>query len=547
MSENQNPNKEEISEKEKRIRSITRLYYSNPKVQEALLSFAKDREVVPRYFEAFGKRPDTLQYNSDIMGLVNKGATSFHASEEIWNDPLAINSDMTQSELSGLRKSWDLLIDIDSPFLDYSKIAAILLVEELERHGINNYSVKYSGSKGFHLIVPGSCFPENFDKGETKKMFPEWPRAIVQYLMAKIKPKYTERIKDLGINFQAVQERMNLSEKDLVSVQCPKCNKTVQKSNFVYFVCEKCNTPYERPNYKITKKKIKCTNELCSGVMNVIKEEDYFFCTDCKIKLDMNKESEYDSLGSNSTSPTKNVFTKESKSDLISSSFKEDFASDKIASLDLVLVAPRHLFRMPYSLHEKTALSSIVLDKSDLLNFTPKDANPMKIIIIKQFYKKGDGKEAKELLEEALKMFKQKESESEGKIKRISEEFVSDFTGVTEEMFPQAIKILLKGLQEGRKRGLFILITFLKSLTYPDDYISQKVRDWNKKNDPPLKEGYVKSQLDWHFKQKKKILPPNYSNDSFYKDLKLISETPKEKNPLVEVARKLRNFNSLNQ
>ena len=187
------------------------------------------------------------------------------------------------------------------------------------------------------------------------------------------------------------------------------------------------------------------------------------------------------------------------------------------------------------------------MDKSDLLNFTPKDANPMKIIIIKQFYKKGDGKEAKELLEEALKMFKQKESESEGKIKRISEEFVSDFTGVTEEMFPQAIKILLKGLQEGRKRGLFILITFLKSLTYPDDYISQKVRDWNKKNDPPLKEGYVKSQLDWHFKQKKKILPPNYSNDSFYKDLKLISETPKEKNPLVEVARKLRNFNSLNQ
>jgi len=92
--------KEEISEKEKRVRSITRLYYSNPKVQEALLSFAKEREVVPRYFESFGKRPDTLQYNSDIMGLVNKGATSFHASEEIWHDPLSINSDMNQKELT---------------------------------------------------------------------------------------------------------------------------------------------------------------------------------------------------------------------------------------------------------------------------------------------------------------------------------------------------------------------------------------------------------------------------------------------------------------
>jgi hypothetical protein len=95
---------EEVSEKEKRIRSITKLYYSNPKVQETLLSFSKDREVVPRYFEGFGRRPDTLQYPSDIMGLVNKGATSFHASEEIWTDPLGINSDMSSKELTEMRQ-----------------------------------------------------------------------------------------------------------------------------------------------------------------------------------------------------------------------------------------------------------------------------------------------------------------------------------------------------------------------------------------------------------------------------------------------------------
>ena len=80
-----------MDSKEKRIKAITRLYYSNPSVQEALLKFSSGREVVPRYFESFGKRPDTLQYMSDIMGLVNKGATSFHASEEIWTDPLKIN------------------------------------------------------------------------------------------------------------------------------------------------------------------------------------------------------------------------------------------------------------------------------------------------------------------------------------------------------------------------------------------------------------------------------------------------------------------------
>ena len=98
------PETKEISEKEKRVRAITKLYYSNPKVQEVLLEFSKNREVVPRYFESFGKRPDTLQYNSDIMGLVNKGATSFHASEEIWHNPLEINSDMSSKELENMRK-----------------------------------------------------------------------------------------------------------------------------------------------------------------------------------------------------------------------------------------------------------------------------------------------------------------------------------------------------------------------------------------------------------------------------------------------------------
>ena len=113
-----------MSLQEDRVKSITHIYYSNPKIQEAIFEFAANREVVPRYFENFGKRPDTLQYPSDIINLVNKGATSFHASEEIWSDVFQINSEMSLSELSKIRKSWDLLIDIDSPFLDYSKIAA---------------------------------------------------------------------------------------------------------------------------------------------------------------------------------------------------------------------------------------------------------------------------------------------------------------------------------------------------------------------------------------------------------------------------------------
>ena len=70
--------------------------------------------------------------------------------------------------------------------------------------------------------------------------------------------------------------------------------------------------------------------------------------------------------------------------------------------------------------------------------------------------------------------------------------------------------------------------------------INKGVRAWNEKNDPPLREGYVRSQIDWHLRQKKKILPPNYDNESFYRDIGLIDKKQKVKNPLVDVSRKLR-------
>ena len=76
-----------LSFKEQRIREITLAYYSILEVKKAIFKFAENRECIPRYFEGFGKRPDTFQYESDITEQVRKGATSFHCSEELWKDP----------------------------------------------------------------------------------------------------------------------------------------------------------------------------------------------------------------------------------------------------------------------------------------------------------------------------------------------------------------------------------------------------------------------------------------------------------------------------
>jgi len=41
------------------------------------------------------------------MALVQKGATSFHASEELWRDSLQLNTDMQRAAFDELREGWE--------------------------------------------------------------------------------------------------------------------------------------------------------------------------------------------------------------------------------------------------------------------------------------------------------------------------------------------------------------------------------------------------------------------------------------------------------
>tara|TARA_Y100000310_G_scaffold342955_1_gene448446 strand:- start:3970 stop:5526 length:1557 start_codon:yes stop_codon:yes gene_type:complete len=513
-----------MNTKEERIRAITKMYYSNPRVQEFILKFSLDREVVPRYFEGFGKRPDTLQYSSDVMGAVNKGATSFHASEELWENILELNLDLGEEEINKLRKGWDLLIDVDSPFLDCSKIATKLIVSALEQHGVRNYGIKFSGSKGFHIIVSGKAFPEEYGGEKRGENFPEWPRAICQYLMSYIRKDYNAQVGDILTNFEAIKTRTKLEKKDLIEVYCINCNRVAKKGTIASFKCGICGSESEKRNVKLTKRRLRCLNSDCAGILDLVEEREYHYCENCH-------DSGSEKLLLNSEKYPEN--------------FEEvkGVSAEKIASLDLVLVAPRHLFRMPYSLHEKTALASIVLGKEEIDSFFPKDADPLKVKI-REYYPENEPEEARQLLISALDWKKTQIGQEERIEKKKYKEYKDvKLEGVTEDMFPKPIKKLLKGLEEGRKRGLFVLLTFLRSLDFSGDYINNKIREWNKKNKDPLKEGYVRGQIDWHLKQKRKILPPNYSNDAFWKDLGLLDEKPKEKNPLVEVARKARRRN----
>ncbi|MEM4326001.1 MAG: hypothetical protein QXU40_01745 [Candidatus Pacearchaeota archaeon] len=408
--------------KEKRVKSITKLYYSRKDIQKAIFDFSQNREVVPRYFETFGKRPDTLQYPQDIFELVKKGATSFHCSQELWKDPLSLSTEMNQQQINELRTGWDLILDIDSKYFDYSKILAEIIIEILKFYNIENIGVKFSGSKGFHIIVPWIAFPKIINKIKVSDMFPEYPRIITQFIIEKSREKLIKEITNLTV---------------------------------------------------------------------------------------------------------------------IHSKYIKDIEAPKEVMPDLVLVSSRHLFRAPYSLHEKTGLSSIVLSERELKNFHPKDANPLKVKI-RNFIPDSRKDEAYILLRESLDWYNSTSIKREQNTKAdfSFEKKTLQITNLLEENFPPSIKEILKGLSDGKKRALFILLNFFRGLGLDKSDVEKRILEWNEKNNPRLSEKYIKLQISWTYKNKP-VPPPNYEKE-YYKGIGITptEEEVRHKNPLNYMLKK---------
>lgn len=163
--------------------AVVRAHYSRPEILTAIVANSANKEVVGSYGGVgYAKRPDIIEYEQDILELVKRGATSFHASEELWGNPLSIATGMSKKELSDLRTGWDLLLDIDCAEFAYSRIATDIFIRILKGFGINNVSVKFSGNHGFHIAVPFESFPKMFNGVPTAQLFPEAPRAVAELL-----------------------------------------------------------------------------------------------------------------------------------------------------------------------------------------------------------------------------------------------------------------------------------------------------------------------------------------------------------------------------
>jgi len=378
-----------------------REYYSKKEVQNKLMEVSKDREISVKVGDSFGKRPDILQYPSDIIELVKSGATSFHISEEHWKNPLLLKPGMTKRELNSLRIGWDLILDIDGPF-EFSQITSYLITEALDFNDVKSYTIKFSGNKGFHIAIPFNAFPETVNSIKTKDLFPEGPQVIASYLKNIIKNELSERIKN--------------------------------------------DNPYS------------------------------------------------------------------------------------IVDIDTILISNRHMFRAPYSYHEKSGLISIPVKKENILNFNKEDAKPENVKFDIPFLSGCKDGEASRLIIQAFDWNQKNTKPEEKTVTKTYDEFSKK---IPYEFFPDSIKKGMEGIKDGRKRFLFILLNFLRSLNYNYDEINDMINQWNEKNDEPLKEGYINAQIIWH-KRQNKVLPPNFTNKMYYDDLgiKVSDREMKFKNPV---------------
>lgn len=408
-------------------KSILLKYYKRREIQEAIVEHARDKEVGVRFMDAFGKRPDTLMYPREVLELALKNATSFHASEERWSNPLSLNSSLPKAELQVLRTGWDLVLDIDCKIFEYSRICADLIVKFLRYCEVRDVSSKFSGNKGFHIGIPFEAFPQEVRGIATKSLFPEAAKKIAFYVKEHIAEELGKQILSLEKNdFGKVKEKVNLPAEDIIRYRQDKDGNKI-------------------------------------NLLNV----------------------------------------------------------DKFLEIDTILISSRHLYRMPYSLHEKSGLVSLPVEPDSIMQFEKGMAAPELIVPKLKFLERSvRGETGRRLLLQALDYEVKLEEPREVKkgIMKMNDKAFDDLviqSPIKEDFFPPCLKLMLQGMNDGKKRAIFCMSNFLGKLGWNKEQIEEFLYSWNKeKNNPPLREVYLKGQLQ-HLNPGER-LPPNCNNEAYY-------------------------------
>lgn len=454
-------------------------FYKRPEIRQAIAEQALNKEVSIHYSNYFGKRPEAIYSDGDVLDFAKNKASSFHCSEELWRNPLQIKTGMGKKEIEQLRVGWDLILDIDCPYWPLSKLITHLFIKALKAHGITAVTVKFSGNKGFHIAVPFEAFPENVNGTPTKDLFPEAPRRIAHYLLDYLAHNYVEESGDYFI-FDKKRKigKVLLAEKLGMTVDQFYRNQSADRGD------------QDKP--KIT---LLCRS--CGWTTKVDRAGGVHQCKQCGTI--MSEESSRSERSSQSGGANKQLF------DPLT-----------IIEVDTILIAHRHLYRMPYSFHEKSQLVSVPIPIDKVLSFTKDQAKPEtvkpSVAFLDRDVKAG---EASKLFIAAFDY----QPRIEAEVYETKKEFEIPEEAIPAEYFPPCITNILKGVKDGRKRSLFTLINFLRGVGWSHEQIEQEIEEWNKRNDEAMREVEVKGRLRYE-KTKKQPMPPHNCR-RYYEDFQV--------------------------
>ncbi|MFP4523741.1 MAG: hypothetical protein ACLFO2_00290 [Candidatus Woesearchaeota archaeon] len=468
-------------------------FYKRPEVQRALVEQARDKEVSVRFQTYFGKRPDALFTEGDVLEFAKRKASSFHCSEELWSNPLHIETGMGKKDIAELRTGWDLILDVDCPYWPLSKLITHLFIRALQDHGVKAVSVKFSGNKGFHVAVPFEAFPGEFNNQETKDLFPEAPKKIAKYLLDYIVKEYTEVGNDeirfsvggkkVAVTKEALSEHFGKPSSEFFITVCDTCGATVREAQDKYaYTCGHCG------HRQVVDERMDVPT--CPACHNLMQEQvlkDTAVC-DCHKKYSPN-DSRFNPV------------------------HREAFDPLSVVEVDTILLAHRHLYRMPYSFHEKSQLVSVPIPLERVLSFSKEEAEPDKVGFDVPFLDRDSAEpgEAASLLTQAYDHDPDLSDKDEG-----PKEYALPEEAIPEDYFPPCIRLMLEGLKDGRKRALFTLINFLRGAGWSFDAIEATLMEWNQRNEEPLREVEIKGRVRYE-KSKKEVMPP-HNCKQYYQD-----------------------------
>lgn len=398
---------------------------------------------------------------------------------------------------------WDLVLDIDCPQWEFAKIVTWLFVQSLRDHGITAITTKFSGNKGFHIGVPFEAFPDSVHGQETKNMFPEGPRKIAMYLLDYIGRKYVtvsdNKVtfgKDFVYTLKELQDKTDKTESELMKTFCSTCGKKSagESSRKIQFICAQCGTTLDGEE-----------------------KDQYKQCPKCNIIME------------------KSV-TEHTKKCCANPNIVTEFNPLSIVEVDTVLIAPRHLYRAPYSYHEKSGKVSVPIDPDTLMDFEKEQAEPANVVVGQRVFLDREGVargQATKLLVEAFdfsarKEQRMKELEYIDKIDRSERKqgYEDVQSAIPEQFFPPCIQAISLGMKDGKKRAVFMLNNFLTSVGWEYDDIEEWFKKWNQKNPEPLRDQYFLGQIRYAKQHKKKVLPPNCDNVGYYKAFGVCNPDP---------------------